>query len=45
MMTLVNGKFFNDGNPYPLEFGNKDQLRLIEKVQACKTDGIIPDVR
>lgn len=42
MMTLKDGKFFNDGHPYPLEFGNKDQLKLIEKVKVMRSDGIMP---
>ncbi len=42
MMTLVNGKFFNDGNPYPLEFGNKDQLKLIDKVKWMLEEGLNP---
>lgn len=42
MMTLIDGKFFNDGQPYPLEFGNKEQIKLIDTVSLFKNDGVIP---
>ena len=42
MMTLKDGKFFKDGQPYPLEFGNKDQLSLIEKVKSVREEGAVP---
>lgn len=41
-MTLKDGKFYKDGEPYPLEFGNNDQIQLIEKVRALKDGGISP---
>lgn len=28
MMTLIRGKFFKDGIPTPVEFGNKEQIKL-----------------
>jgi hypothetical protein len=41
MMTLKDGKFYKDGNPYPLEFGNKEQIALIDKIQALQSsDGV-----
>lgn len=41
-MKLVNGKFFNDdGVQVPLEFGNNDQIQLLEKVKFFK-DGVMP---
>lgn len=42
MMTLRNGKFFKDGNPYPLEFGNMDQINLIDAVKQLKEEGAVP---
>lgn len=38
-VTLRRGKFYKDGVPMPLEFGNKDQLRLIRIVEQLKTEG------
>lgn len=46
MITLKDGKFYKDGEPYPLEFGNKDQILLLEKIQALQdADGIILRVK
>lgn len=42
MMTLKDGRFYKDGQPYPIEFGNKDQILLIEKVKQLKGVGISP---
>jgi len=33
-MTLKDGKFYKDGEPYPLEFGNNDQIALLDKREA-----------
>lgn len=41
MMTLKEGKFYKDGERYPIEFGNKDQLQLLDKVQALMHDGCL----
>lgn len=41
-MTLRNGKFFKDDQPYPLEFGNKDQIKLIDAVNQLKKEGAVP---
>jgi hypothetical protein len=40
MMTLVKGKFYKDGKVSPLEFGNKDQIQLLEKAAALNGDGV-----
>lgn len=41
MITLKHGKFFNDGKPMPFEFGNLDQIKLLDKVsELMKNDGI-----
>lgn len=29
-LKLLNGKFYDDGNIVPLEFGNWEQIRLIQ---------------
>jgi hypothetical protein len=42
MMTLRNGKFFKNGEPYPLEFGNDDQIKLIDAVTQLKDEGAVP---
>lgn len=40
-MRLIKGKFYdNAGNMVPLEFGNKDQIRLIEERKALEGGGI-----
>lgn len=40
-MRLIKGKFYdNVGNVVPLEFGNKDQIRLIEERRALEGGGI-----
>jgi hypothetical protein len=41
-MQLINGKFFRDGVPVPLEFGNMEQVRLIEGVKLLKEEGAMP---
>lgn len=41
-MTLRNGKFFKDGQPYPVEFGNKAQIELIDAVKLLKEEGAVP---
>lgn len=42
-MKLKDGKFFRDGNPVPLEFGNAEQIRLIneqqEQIRALTHEG------
>ena len=43
-MTLKDGKFYKDGQPYPLEFGNKEQIELINKVQQGKEEGFAPEI-
>lgn len=36
-MTYKHGKFFNAaGSPVPLEFGNKEQLKIIAKAEALR---------
>ena len=40
-MRLIKGKFYdNSGNGVPLEFGNKEQIRLIEERKALEGGGI-----
>lgn len=40
-MTFKQGKFYNDaGQVVPLEFGNKEQLQMIENVKALH-DGVM----
>jgi len=40
MLTLKQGKFYDqDGNNVPLEFGNKEQIKLLERVQDLRTEG------
>lgn len=39
-MTIRNGKFYDsDGNVVPLEFGNKDQIYLLDRVRALQDEG------
>jgi predicted nucleic acid-binding Zn ribbon protein len=44
-MTLRDGKFYNGGQVVPLEFGNKEQIRLIQEAEKALTalsgDGLI----
>lgn len=35
-MTFKNGSFYLNGEKVPLEFGNKDQLALMNKAEALK---------
>lgn len=47
-MKLINGKFYEGGKEVPLEFGNKEQIRLLnqvnEKIEELKGDGLFVDV-
>lgn len=39
-MVLRNGKFYDDaGNVVPLEFGNKEQIALLDRVEMLTRDG------
>lgn len=42
-MTLIGGKFYKDGQVVPPEFGNKEQIQLIQeheqKIEALNGDG------
>ena len=39
-MILKDGKFWDDkGNVVPIEHGNKEQIKLLERVQNLRTDG------
>lgn len=43
-MILRDGKFYNsDGRVVPLEFGNKEQLSILDKVAALKEGIMILD--
>lgn len=39
-MTLIGGKFYKDGQNIPIEFGNKEQIQLLEKAAALNGDGV-----
>jgi hypothetical protein len=39
-MNLIKGKFYLDGKAVPLEFGNKDQIQLLEKAAALNGGGV-----
>lgn len=40
-MTYKNGKFYNEeGSIVPLEFGNTEQIKIIEKVKELR-DGVL----
>lgn len=41
-MTLKNGSFYQDGVKVPIEFGNKEQIKLINAVKLLKEDGAVP---
>jgi len=39
-MTLKNGKFYDEyGNVVPLEFGNKEQIAILTRVEKMSIDG------
>jgi hypothetical protein len=37
-MTLIKGKFYLNGKAVPIEFGNKEQIQLLEKAAALNGD-------
>jgi hypothetical protein len=43
-MILKDGKFWDNGKVVPIEFGNKEQIRLmtyaLDELKALETDGI-----
>lgn len=41
-LTFKRGKFYRDGIQEPLEFGNKDQIRIIENVKQLREEGAVP---
>lgn len=41
-MKLVRGEFFENGIKVPLEFGNKDQLALINKAEQLREGVFYP---
>jgi hypothetical protein len=41
MMTLKNGTFYKDGVKVPIEFGNKEQIALLEESQELMGDGVL----
>lgn len=44
-MTLRNGKFYDaDGQMVPLEFGNKEQIQLLNLASALNGDGVCLDM-
>jgi hypothetical protein len=44
-LELVDGKFYRDGVPEPLEFGNKEQIKLMnqakETLESLMGDGLV----
>lgn len=47
-MTLKDGKFYEGGQVVPLEFGNKEQIRLTNEakqhIEDLKGDGLLVEV-
>lgn len=44
-MTLRNGKFYDEsGNVVPLEFGNKEQIDLLNRVESLRKEGEDVDI-
>jgi len=47
-MTLLNGKFYKDGEVVPVEFGNNEQIKLIrdqeKRIEMFNGDGLEVDV-
>lgn len=41
-MILRDGKFYEGDTVVPLEFGNKEQIRLIDAVKQLKEEGALP---
>ena len=41
-IVLKNGSFYKAGIKVPLEFGNKEQIKLIEAVKQLKEEGALP---
>jgi hypothetical protein len=41
-MVLRNGKFYEGDTVVPLEFGNKEQINLIDAVKQLKDEGAVP---
>ncbi len=41
-MTIKHGKFYKDGIQVPIEHGNKEQIELIDKINAMQSDGFAP---
>jgi predicted SprT family Zn-dependent metalloprotease len=44
-MIIKNGKFFKEGIEVPLEHGNKEQIKLLERVNGLLSDGDHPNIR
>ena len=44
MMTLKNGKFYQDGQPIPLEFGNMEQIALMDYAKSLQEEGVLPEL-
>lgn len=44
-MTVKNGKFFKDDKEVPIEHGNKEQIKLLARVQAYIDEGEYPTIR
>lgn len=42
-LKLKNGKFFRDGNPVPLEFGNQEQIDLMKAELSKLAPEIVED--
>lgn len=44
MITLKHGKFFKDGEPMPLEFGNREQIDLLNRSKELLEFGEMLDL-
>jgi hypothetical protein len=43
-LTLKKGKFYRDDKEVPLEFGNKEQINVLNRIQGFVNDGEYPEI-
>lgn len=43
-MILKHGKFYQDGSEVPPEFGNREQIRLLEATKSGREYQIVDDI-
>jgi len=43
-LILKNGSFYRDGEKVPLEFGNKEQIKMLKKIKELSGDGVLAKV-